>query len=553
MPKANTHETSMLEELRALREAYANLNTVLMDAPVGFARSTPEGRYLSANSTLAQMLGYTSAEQLCTEVHSIADQTYCIPGEREELLDKVRTSGELTNYEVRRKRRDGTEFWTSMSLRAVGDTDGLTQYYESFSTDISQRKDREIALQQSQAMLEAISEAQGTIFYAKDLQGRLVRISNNFLDMMQKGADEVLGKTSREIYDSDIGDEHMANDQLVVDSGVTLKFEEMAETPEGKRFFLSVKSPYWDDKGQIAGLVGIAQDITDLKLAESEIQRIAQQRQLALDAARMGWWHYDPATRISSFDQRYKEIFQIDYDACDNDEILKRMHPDDLPKVWEKVEAALDRDAPEPYETEFRIFLPDGSLRWIKAQGLVQFEEIGGSRQATDFVGTVQDITERVKFRKILDQRVRTHELLTRVARDLSMAKDQESIIAVVRSAVRGLTGADGATFVLRDGGECHYIDEDAISPLWKGQRFPLTRCISGWVMLNRKSAVIEDIYADPRVPTDAYRKTFVKSLAMVPVNREAPVAAIGAYWPSRAYRIRRSSKPCNPLRILPP
>jgi PAS domain-containing protein len=83
---------------------------------------------------------------------------------------------------------------------------------------------------------------------------------------------------------------------------------------------------------------------------------------------------------------------------------------------------------------------------------------------------------------------------------------------------------------VLRDGDQCHYADEDAIGPLWKGQRFPLISCISGWAMQNRQTAVVPDVYADARVPHDAYRPTFVKSLVMVPVGNE-PTAAIGAYW----------------------
>ena len=49
--------------------------------------------------------------------------------------------------------------------------------------------------------------------------------------------------------------------------------------------------------------------------------------------------------------------------------------------------------------------------------------------------------------------------------------------------------------------------------------------------MLNARSTVIEDIYADPRIPADAYRPTFVKSLAMVPIRRDAPIGAIGNYW----------------------
>lgn len=70
--------------------------------------------------------------------------------------------------------------------------------------------------------------------------------------------------------------------------------------------------------------------------------------------------------------------------------------------------------------------------------------------------------------------------LLVEVVQKLSLARDLATIVDIVRVAARQLTGADGATFVLRDGDKCYYVDEDAISPLWKGQRFPLQACISG-------------------------------------------------------------------------
>ena len=122
-------------------------------------------------------------------------------------------------------------------------------------------------------------------------------------------------------------------------------------------------------------------------------------------------------------------------------------------------------------------------------------------------------------------------ERLSLAAQDLASRRDLESIMAVVRRAARELVGSDGATFVLRDGDKCHYADEDAIAPLWKGQRFPMSVCISGWVMLHATPALIEDIYADARIPAEAYRPTFVKSLAMVPVGGPEPMAAIGNYW----------------------
>jgi hypothetical protein len=123
---------------------------------------------------------------------------------------------------------------------------------------------------------------------------------------------------------------------------------------------------------------------------------------------------------------------------------------------------------------------------------------------------------------------------LVAAVQELSLARNLETVMAIVRRAARELTQADGATFVLRDEDFCHYADEDAIAPLWKGQRFPVNICISGWAMIHRCPAVVEDIYADPRVPADAYRPTFVKSLAMVPIRTAAPIGAIGIYWATR-------------------
>jgi signal transduction histidine kinase len=122
-------------------------------------------------------------------------------------------------------------------------------------------------------------------------------------------------------------------------------------------------------------------------------------------------------------------------------------------------------------------------------------------------------------------------ERLVSAIQQLSLARTMETVMAIVRRAARDLTGADGATFVLREGDLCFYADEDAITPLWKGSRFPMSACISGWVMLNRQPAAIEDIYADARIPADAYRPTFVKSLVMVPIRTESPIGAIGNYW----------------------
>jgi len=122
---------------------------------------------------------------------------------------------------------------------------------------------------------------------------------------------------------------------------------------------------------------------------------------------------------------------------------------------------------------------------------------------------------------------------LSEAIEQLSRVSRFEDVTTIVRKAARELSGADGVTFVVRDGDRCYYADESAIQPLWKGKRFVAATCISGWVMRNRQAVAIPDIYADPRIPHEAYRPTFVKSMAMVPVYDPDPIAAIGAYWAS--------------------
>lgn len=114
---------------------------------------------------------------------------------------------------------------------------------------------------------------------------------------------------------------------------------------------------------------------------------------------------------------------------------------------------------------------------------------------------------------------------------DMQRASSFDDILVSYCQATRKIMGADGVTFVLRDGEFCRYVDEDAISPLWKGKQFPMSACISGWCMHTGKTAVIPDIYKDDRIPHFVYKTTFVKSLVMTPVGSTNALAAVGAYW----------------------
>jgi two-component system, chemotaxis family, CheB/CheR fusion protein len=211
-------------------------------------------------------------------------------------------------------------------------------------------------------------------------------------------------------------------------------------------WFMLRMLPYRTVENVIAGVVITLADVSPLKRAEEALRASGQQRQLALDAARLGWWHYDPATRVATFDQRYTEIFGVSGHERPNDEILKLLHPDDLPRVWAAVEAALDPRDPRPYSIQYRVNRPDGAQRWVEAHGMAVFGGEGPARHATSFVGTVDDVTER---RAAEDALARSREGLSLLA-DASVAvmgkNDIQGMLQAIAQAALALTGARIAT-----------------------------------------------------------------------------------------------------------
>ena len=113
----------------------------------------------------------------------------------------------------------------------------------------------------------------------------------------------------------------------------------------------------------------------------------------------------------------------------------------------------------------------------------------------------------------------------------LAGARSMEAVTSVLRAFTRRAVGADGIAIVLRDDDRCYYIAEDSAEPLWAGQHFPIDRCVSGWAIAHQQTVVIPDVLKDTRVPVDAYRKTYVRSMVMVPIGRPETIAAVGAYW----------------------
>ncbi len=130
------------------------------------------------------------------------------------------------------------------------------------------------------------------------------------------------------------------------------------------------------------------------KQATQHLKGSKDRLQLALNGAHLGWWQYDPLRRMGWGDARANQIH--DFDIAKDEEValedlLRRVHPDDVGGFQAAIAATLDPADPKPFAHEYRIRRRDGSVRWVENHGLAYFE---GAR-VTGFVGTLADITER--------------------------------------------------------------------------------------------------------------------------------------------------------------
>lgn len=172
-----TARTSELQAANAaLRQAEEKYRHIFENAIDGIFQSSPSGKLLAANPALARMLGFASPAELMEMVRDARTQLYVKPERRSEFIQLLEEHNLATGFEVQSYRKDGSVIWVSMNARMVRDPDGKPLYYEGTVEDITQRKQLEDQLRQSQKM-EAFGQLAAGV--AHDFNNILTVIQGN--------------------------------------------------------------------------------------------------------------------------------------------------------------------------------------------------------------------------------------------------------------------------------------------------------------------------------------------------------------------------------------
>ena len=142
-----------------LDQSERKFRSIFNNALEGIFQSTADGRYISANQALADIYGYDSPEELMATITNISEQLYVEPHNRTEFLALMAEYREVSDFESRVYRKNGSIIWISESVRTICDTDGTFCYYQGFVEDITVRKKAEAERTKFTKELFALNES----------------------------------------------------------------------------------------------------------------------------------------------------------------------------------------------------------------------------------------------------------------------------------------------------------------------------------------------------------------------------------------------------------
>ena len=252
------------ESLQAAENKYRNL---FENAIEGIFQTTPKGRIVLANPALAGMLGYASPEELMGAVHSVGDQLYVNPEDRDELMRLTTQQGEFKDFEVKQRRKDGSIFWARVNARAVQNGNGELLCYEGRVEDITARKQAEETLKRYELLSKHARDI--ILFIAWD--GHLLEANEAAFEAYGYTREEML---ALKIHDLRAPHVRQFTDDLIAEAFAKGFFIETEHRRKDGTVFPVEASSRGVETGGEKVLLSVIRDVTSRKQAEAEQTRL---------------------------------------------------------------------------------------------------------------------------------------------------------------------------------------------------------------------------------------------------------------------------------------
>ena len=376
-----------------------------------------DGRASYVSPSISRVLGYAPEEFTKLDAFEAVH-----PDDRDNAMrhhaDVIRQPGGSRTVLNRVRHKDGSWRWIEIVSTNQLKNPKVRAVVSNFR-DITDRRRIEEALHEREEHFRMIVES--AIDFA------IFTLSlNGHITSWNIGAERILGYSEEEILGQHVSIIFTAEDN----AKGRAEFEMHGALFEGRenddrwhvkkggiRFWANgLMMPLKDEAGEIKGYLKILRDRTE-KRSDREALRTSQERlRIAMDAARLGFWHCDLASGTMTWDERSREHLGIPTGAeVTVDTLYEQLHPDDRGRT----RAALERSiaARTPFDSECRTVASDDRVRWIQAIGHASYEDSG---EPYGFDGVTIDVTDRKRAEEALKEADRRKdEFLAMLAHEL--------------------------------------------------------------------------------------------------------------------------------------
>lgn len=389
--------------MEALKENEQCLQAVLDAIPGAVSWISAEGKYLGVNQHLAQTFNLSPQDFTGKHLGFLKNSPQFVEFMRDFLHGDEKKNQAIVEIIVGRLSR----YYLINAQKYQEGTQAV-----AVAIDITENQESKRELQRQKEFLQNIIDTNLSLIYVKNRDGKYVLANQTFANICGLNVSDVIGKTTAQLH-SNLADveRFIAEDQEVFET-LQPKFipDEVSYTPSGEiRWYQTIKQPLISSDGKVIQVLGVSTDITDRKLAEEQLRYSEEQLRLALEAAHMGTWDWNLETGEGTWSHNLELLYGLAPNTFDGsyENFLAIVHPNDYNRVHQNTQSALQKGGDG--NLEFRIILPDGTIRWIESKYQVFSNSTG---EPIRMSGVNLDITHRKEAEIKIQASLREKDIL---------------------------------------------------------------------------------------------------------------------------------------------
>lgn len=383
-----------------------------------------DGRITCWNPAAERLFGYTAQEAIGRDGDLlIGPGARLTEGETARGAFDIAMSGELFQRDTQRVARDGTVIDVSVTATQIRSPDGTVLGVSAIMRDIRERRRREAELRRSREELNRAQAIARIGSWSVDLHGKELLWSeeNHRLFGIPPGEPMTLQTFLDTVHPDDLAMVEQRWQEAL--AGAPYDIEHRILVRGETRWVRERAELVFDDAGSLIGGFGTTEDITEKKRIDAALRDSEQRLRFALKSARAAAWQWNVGDEMLIWSPESNLLHGRDpaLGPASLDEWITRLHPDDRAAARKAAADAIGRRTPD-YQSEYRVVMPSGEVRWLAARGMVEFADDGRPLLLS---GIIIDITERKEA-------------------EAALARSEERFRLLVEQHVDGIFVSDG-------------------------------------------------------------------------------------------------------------